>query len=94
MFSTWILAIYYLFKLHDFDGNQLLDGLELTTLFSDYRESAHNDLTAGEMILESEVAQIVDTILEEHDVDGDGYVNWPEMASQSSKLLLNRILDT
>ena len=89
-------AIYYFFKLHDFDSNNRLDGIELIAAFSDYHEtpeSKHKDMLAGHMMLESEIEKVVDGIIENHDIDRDGFLSWQEIASSDPQLLLNKIHD-
>eukprot|EP00118_Oscarella_pearsei_P020575 m.224078 g.224078 ORF g.224078 m.224078 type:complete len:168 (+) comp39988_c1_seq24:3763-4266(+) len=87
-------AIYYLFKSHDSDGNNKLDGIELTNLFTDFHDKeGTDDMTAGKLILESEVTIIIDKILKDHDIDGNGYLEYLELASTQPNLFLNKITD-
>lgn len=94
--SFCFVAIYYFFKLHDFDNNNQLDGLELIAAFTDYHEtpdSDHQDVLAGHMMLETEIERVVDDIIANHDLNHDGYLSWQEVASSDSRLLMNKIHD-
>ncbi|ORY98137.1 hypothetical protein BCR43DRAFT_438160 [Syncephalastrum racemosum] len=73
--------VYYLFLLHDTDGDNHLDGHELRTAFTDYDEGEEDDPTRYVSL--DEVTEMVDHVLEEDDLNGDGLISWDEyMASQ------------
>ncbi|KAI9312706.1 hypothetical protein BX666DRAFT_815411 [Dichotomocladium elegans] len=68
--------IYYLFVLHDTNADGHLDGHELRAAFTDFDEDEEDDLT-GYVSLE-EVTDMVDHVLEEDDINGDGLISWEE----------------
>ena len=78
------LQLHY-FKLHDYDNNNKLDGLELIQALTHY----HHDEDDGEgqeggskqhQMSEKEMEELIDPILEEEDDNNDGYIDYPEFA--------------
>ncbi|GAA5812375.1 hypothetical protein MFLAVUS_005827 [Mucor flavus] len=67
--------IYYLFLIHDVNGDGFLDGHELRTAFTDFGDE-HEDAT--QFLSLDEVTEMVDHVLEEDDLDGDGLISWSE----------------
>ncbi|KAI3379095.1 hypothetical protein SNEBB_007987 [Seison nebaliae] len=65
---------FYYFKLHDYDHNNKLDGIELSAAFS------HVDNHEGqeEKMTEEKVMGLVDHVLKEEDANGDGYITYDE----------------
>ncbi|KAI9302888.1 hypothetical protein BJ944DRAFT_166420 [Cunninghamella echinulata] len=73
--------VYYLFVLHDRNGDGYLDGHELRGAFSDF-DVEHEEDPAKYVSLE-DITSMVDHVLEEDDLDGDGKISWEEyMQSQ------------
>lgn len=72
---------FHYFKAHDNDNDDKLDGIELANAMAHY-----HDEDAGEKpedYTESELASMVDQILDEDDLNKDGYIDYPEfIASQ------------
>ncbi|CEP08295.1 hypothetical protein [Parasitella parasitica] len=65
--------IYYLFVIHDINGDGYLDGHELRAAFTDFDEHDGEDpLTL------QEVTEMVDHVLLEDDKNGDGLISWSE----------------
>lgn len=66
-------TIYYLFVVHDTNGDGYLDGHELRAAFSDYED--HNNSNGGgdqvPLIPLDEVTDMVDHVLEEDDKNGE-----------------------
>jgi Ca2+-binding EF-hand superfamily protein len=60
--------IYYLFLIHDVNGDGFLDGHELRTAFTDFGDE-HEDAT--QYLSLDEVTEMVDHVLEEDDLDGE-----------------------
>lgn len=60
--------IYYLFLIHDVNGDGFLDGHELRTAFTDFGDE-HEDAT--KYLSLDEVTEMVDHVLEEDDKDGE-----------------------
>ncbi|NXD32131.1 MCFD2 protein, partial [Spelaeornis formosus] len=61
------LQLHY-FKMHDYDGNNLLDGLELATAIS------HVHKEVGVLI------SLIDDVLRDDDKNNDGYIDYAEFA--------------
>ncbi|KAK4508871.1 uncharacterized protein ATC70_013494 [Mucor velutinosus] len=66
--------IYYLFVIHDTNGDGYLDGHELRAAFTDFDEDEIHDL---DLTLQ-EVTDMVDHVLMEDDKNGDGLISWSE----------------
>jgi len=60
--------IYYLFLIHDVNGDGFLDGHELRAAFTDFGDE-HEDAT--QYLSLEEVTEMVDHVLEEDDLDGE-----------------------
>ncbi|KAK2567439.1 Multiple coagulation factor deficiency protein 2-like protein [Acropora cervicornis] len=75
---------FHYFKLHDYDNNNKLDGIELMNAMTHY----HNEEGAEgktPQYSENEMGNMIDQILEEDDLNKDGYIDYPEfVASQKS----------
>jgi hypothetical protein len=69
--------VFYWFSLHDYDHNEKLDGLELRSAWMNSDPSIYT-LTKAE--------EIVDNILENDDLNNDGFIDWEEyLANQSGQ---------
>ncbi|KAM4692782.1 multiple coagulation factor deficiency protein 2 [Discoglossus pictus] len=71
------LQLHY-FKIHDYDGNNLLDGLELALAISHVHKEGGND--QAQVMKDEEIENLVDNILEEEDKNNDGYIDYVEFA--------------
>ncbi|XP_056424068.1 multiple coagulation factor deficiency protein 2 [Hyla sarda] len=71
------LQLHY-FKMHDYDGNNLLDGLELATAISHVHKEGNNDQT--QTISESELISMIDDVLRDDDINNDGFIDYAEFA--------------
>ncbi|KAG8443643.1 hypothetical protein GDO86_008986 [Hymenochirus boettgeri] len=69
------LQLHY-FKMHDYDGNNLLDGLELATAISHVHRSEDN----VQMLKEDELINLIDGVLRDDDKNNDGYIDYAEFA--------------
>ena len=79
---------FYYFKLHDYDNNNMLDGLELVSAFAHSEE--HSDSSHGNhsetstpavphiRISDEELAKLIDEIMREEDKNADGYITYQE----------------
>ncbi|OZJ05893.1 hypothetical protein BZG36_00893 [Bifiguratus adelaidae] len=68
----------YVFTLHDYDKDGHLDGHELRAAFTDF-----DGINAADLLNLEEVNEMVDHVLEEDDINGDGKISWEEyIASQ------------
>jgi len=85
---------FHYFKLHDYDGNNKLDGLELgaamTHFHHDDADPANTEKVAKPLpIGEMELANLVNQILKDDDLNDDGYVDYYEfMKAQREKDML------
>ncbi|KAI9020823.1 hypothetical protein CLU79DRAFT_219563 [Phycomyces nitens] len=67
--------VYYLFVVHDKNADGHLDGHELRAAFTDFEEG---DEDPTKFISLEEVTEMVDHVLEEDDINGDGLISWDE----------------
>ncbi|XP_077997825.1 multiple coagulation factor deficiency protein 2 homolog [Glandiceps talaboti] len=67
---------FHYFKLHDYDNNNLLDGIELASAMTHYHEEDEGH--EGVPMDEDEIAEMIDQILLEDDTDKNGYIDFPE----------------
>ncbi|XP_051935789.1 multiple coagulation factor deficiency protein 2 [Hippocampus zosterae] len=71
------LQLHY-FKMHDYDGNNLLDGLELATAITHvHKEEGGED---SQSIGEETLMKLIDDVLREDDKNNDGYIDYAEFA--------------
>ncbi|CEG66072.1 hypothetical protein RMATCC62417_02721 [Rhizopus microsporus] len=66
--------VYYLFLIHDQNGDGFLDGHELRQAFTDF---GHDEDVSKYLSLD-EITEMVDHVLEEDDLNGDGLISWSE----------------
>ncbi|XP_013395921.1 multiple coagulation factor deficiency protein 2 homolog [Lingula anatina] len=82
---------FHYFKLHDFDNNSRLDGLEILSALTHFsaREEMEREIDEQKRELHKRqkpvpddylhyYTEIVDTVLEEDDLDNDGYLTYAE----------------
>ncbi|KAI8376991.1 hypothetical protein BD560DRAFT_391353 [Blakeslea trispora] len=69
-------TLYYLFLIHDLNGDGFLDGHELRVAMSDF-DHQDNKGTEFDLSLE-EVTRMIDHVLGEDDKNGDGLISWSE----------------
>lgn len=71
------LQLHY-FKMHDYDGNSLLDGLELSIAITHvHKEEGSEQLPP---MSEDELISIIDGVLKDDDRNNDGYIDYAEFA--------------
>ncbi|XP_037637879.1 multiple coagulation factor deficiency protein 2 isoform X1 [Sebastes umbrosus] len=71
------LQLHY-FKMHDYDGNNLLDGLELATAITHvHREERGENSTP---MKEEDLIILIDDVLRDDDKNNDGYIDYAEFA--------------
>ncbi|XP_030628471.1 multiple coagulation factor deficiency protein 2 [Chanos chanos] len=71
------LQLHY-FKMHDYDGNNLLDGLELVTAITHvHREEKGAD---SQPMKEEDLISLIDDVLRDDDKNNDGYIDYAEFA--------------
>jgi len=75
--------MFHYFRLHDYDGNRKLDGLEIMHALSHYQNES--GITDKESTSEEANAKTVDEILSMDDLDSDGYIDYPEYVAANKK---------
>ncbi|XP_069090127.1 multiple coagulation factor deficiency protein 2 isoform X2 [Pleurodeles waltl] len=75
--SSQELQLHY-FKMHDLDGNNLLDGLELAAAISHVHKEEGGQ--HAEIIKEEDIISLVDGVLRDDDKNNDGYIDYAEFA--------------
>nr|XP_012427669.4 multiple coagulation factor deficiency protein 2 [Taeniopygia guttata] len=71
------LQLHY-FKMHDYDGNNLLDGLELATAISHVHKEEGGEHTQA--MKEEELISLIDDVLRDDDKNNDGFIDYAEFA--------------
>lgn len=71
------LQLHY-FKMHDYDGNNLLDGLELATAISHVHKEEGGE--HSQAMKEEELISLIDDVLRDDDKNNDGYIDYAEFA--------------
>ncbi|XP_078505786.1 multiple coagulation factor deficiency protein 2 isoform X2 [Lissotriton helveticus] len=75
--SSQELQLHY-FKMHDSDGNNLLDGLELAAAISHVHKEDGGQHT--EMMKDEDLISLIDGVLRDDDKNNDGYIDYAEFA--------------
>ncbi|XP_067329996.1 multiple coagulation factor deficiency protein 2 isoform X2 [Channa argus] len=71
------LQLHY-FKMHDYDGNNLLDGLELATAITHVHKEERGENT--QPMKEEDLIALIDDVLRDDDKNNDGYIDYAEFA--------------
>ncbi|KAM3605774.1 uncharacterized protein V6R79_004469 [Siganus canaliculatus] len=71
------LQLHY-FKMHDYDGNNLLDGLELATAISHVHREERGE--HSQPLKEEDLINLIDDVLKDDDKNNDGYIDYAEFA--------------
>uniref|UniRef100_A0A5F5PX47 Multiple coagulation factor deficiency 2, ER cargo receptor complex subunit n=2 Tax=Equus TaxID=9789 RepID=A0A5F5PX47_HORSE len=71
------LQLHY-FKMHDYDGNNLLDGLELSTAITHVHKEEGSEQAPP--MSEDELINLIDGVLRDDDKNNDGYIDYAEFA--------------
>ncbi|XP_064174362.1 multiple coagulation factor deficiency protein 2 isoform X1 [Anguilla rostrata] len=71
------LQLHY-FKMHDYDGNNLLDGLELATAITHVHKEERGE--ESQPMREEDLINLIDDILRDDDKNNDGYIDYAEFA--------------
>lgn len=71
------LQLHY-FKMHDYDGNDLLDGLELATAITHVHREERGE--SSQPMKEEELIALIDDVLRDDDKNSDGYIDYAEFA--------------
>ncbi|DAA21258.1 TPA: MCFD2 protein-like [Bos taurus] len=70
------LQLHY-FKMHDYDGNNLLDSLELSTAITQVHKEEESEQAP---MNEDELINLIDGVLRDDDKNNDGYIDYAEFA--------------
>ncbi|XP_026134919.1 multiple coagulation factor deficiency protein 2 [Carassius auratus] len=71
------LQLHY-FKMHDYDGNNLLDGLEIATAITHVHKEEGGD--SSQPMREEDLITLIDDVLRDDDKNNDGYIDYAEFA--------------
>ncbi|XP_041644728.1 multiple coagulation factor deficiency protein 2 [Cheilinus undulatus] len=71
------LQLHY-FKMHDYDGNNLLDGLELATAITHVHREERGENSPP--MKEEDLISLIDDVLKDDDKNNDGYIDYAEFA--------------
>ncbi|XP_071780914.2 multiple coagulation factor deficiency protein 2 [Centroberyx gerrardi] len=71
------LQLHY-FKMHDYDGNNLLDGLELATAITHVHKEEGGE--NSQPMREEDLINLIDDVLRDDDKNNDGYIDYAEFA--------------
>ncbi|XP_051284004.1 multiple coagulation factor deficiency protein 2 isoform X1 [Dicentrarchus labrax] len=71
------LQLHY-FKMHDYDGNNLLDGLELATAITHVHREERGE--NSQPMKEEDLITLIDDVLKDDDKNNDGYIDYAEFA--------------
>jgi len=74
---------FYYFKVHDSDNNNKLDGIELSNAMAHYHDEEQGE--SKEEYTETELGSMVDQILDEDDLNKDGYIDYPEFIQSQQR---------
>lgn len=71
---------FHYFKLHDYDNNNKLDGLELYAAIAHYTDGHEGEAEEGtaSTLQHEQITQLVDIVLEQDDFNEDGFVDYYE----------------
>ena len=76
---------FHYFKLHDYDGNNKLDGLELGAAMTHFHEDESASRAHNIALDDDEMAGLIDQILSEDDINNDGYIDYYEFTHAQRK---------
>ncbi|XP_046567087.1 multiple coagulation factor deficiency protein 2 homolog isoform X3 [Haliotis rubra] len=81
---------FHYFKMHDYDNNNKLDGVEIGKALTHYHaEQSSKDSSAPppevKVFTDDEISNIVDVVLKENDMNGDGYIEYAEFKRAQDK---------
>lgn len=76
---------FHYFKLHDYDGNNKLDGLELSAALTHFHEEDSAARAHNIALDDGELSSLVDQIMAEDDLNDDGYIDYYEFTHAQRK---------
>ena len=69
---------FHYFKLHDYDGNNKLDGLELGVAMTHFHDETQEGKPRGVPMDDAELSTLIQQILKEDDLNDDGFIDYYE----------------
>ena len=69
---------FHYFKLHDYDHNNKLDGIELMNAMTHYHDEEGDNKV---QYTDEQMSGMIDQILQEDDLNNDGYIDYPEFVT-------------
>ena len=78
---------FHYFKIHDYDNNNKLDGLELAAALTHFHEEGHGHEGRSQSIdmEDSELESLVEGILGDDDLNKDGYIDYYEFKQAQNR---------
>lgn len=77
---------FHYFKLHDYDNNNKLDGIELGNAMTHFHDEENpQDQAETTSYTDEQLSSMIDQILEEDDVNKDGYIDYTEFVGAQKK---------
>ena len=76
---------FHYFKLHDYDNNNKLDGLELYSAISHYAQHHGDEGDSGPGLEDEQIITLVDAVLEQDDLNKDGFVDYFEFVKSQEE---------
>lgn len=82
---------FHFFKLHDYDNNNKLDGLELYSAIRHYSQHGmeHGDSGEKNDINEEQLVGVVDSVLELDDFNDNGFIEYYELLRAQKEAMVN-----
>lgn len=69
---------FHYFKQHDYDKNNMLDGIELISAVTHFHAGEGETAHRTQALPDKDIAEIIDTILKDEDRNQDGYIDYAE----------------
>ncbi|XP_052272991.1 multiple coagulation factor deficiency protein 2 homolog isoform X2 [Dreissena polymorpha] len=81
---------FHYFKLHDYDGNNKLDGVEITKAITHFHDEEPDKDTGKPRpppptLSDKDIEGIIDSILQQDDLNKDGYIEYMEFVTAQRK---------
>lgn len=75
---------FHYFKLHDYDNNNKLDGVELGNAMTHFHDEDNSQDTSN-TYTDEQLSSMIDQILEEDDMNKDGYIDYTEFVGAQKR---------
>ena len=77
---------FHYFKLHDYDNNNKLDGIELGNAMTHFHDEEGTNQETTSSYSDEQLANMIDQILEEDDLNKDGYIDYTEFVGAQKRV--------